>query len=73
MTAGEWLRAQIGVWQFAYEGRDIRDRKQHPATFPISLAGQVISLFTHVGELVVDPFVGSGTTLVAARDLHRSW
>ncbi|MFQ5595846.1 MAG: DNA methyltransferase [Anaerolineae bacterium] len=72
LTAGEWLRAQIGVWQFSYEGRDIRDRKQHPATFPISLAAQVISLFTHAGELVVDPFVGSGTTLVAARDLRRN-
>ncbi len=72
MTAKEWLKAQIGVWEFYYEGRDVRDKKQHPATFPISLATQVISLFTHVGELVVDPFVGSGTTLVAARDLNRN-
>jgi len=72
MTAAEWLKAQIGVWRFHYEGRDVRDKKQHPATFPISLAAQVISLFTHAGELVVDPFVGSGTTLVAARDLHRN-
>ena len=72
LTAGEWLRAQIGVWQFSYEGRDIRDKNQHPATFPISLATQVVSLFTHAGELVVDPFVGSGTTLVAARDLRRN-
>jgi len=72
MTAAEWLKAQIGVWRFHYEGRDVRDKRQHPATFPISLAAQVISLFTHAGELVVDPFVGSGTTLVAARDLHRN-
>ena len=72
LTAKEWLKAQIGVWQFYYEGRDIRDKKQHPATFPISLATQVISLFTHEGELVVDPFVGSGTTLLAARDLNRN-
>jgi len=72
LTAKEWLKAQIGVWQFYYEGRDIRDKKLHPATFPISLAAKVISLFTHEGELVVDPFVGSGTTLVAARDLNRN-
>ena len=72
MTAKEWIRCQLGVWQFNYERRDIRDKDVHPATFPISLAKRVISLFTHEGELVLDPFVGSGTTLVAARDLNRN-
>lgn len=72
MTAKEWIKAQLGVWEFAYEKRDIRDKKVHPAVFPIALAKQVISLFTHKGELVVDPFVGSGTTLLAASDLDRN-
>lgn len=72
MTAKEWLKAQLGVWRFGYERRDVRDKKVHPATFPISLARQVIELFTHRGELVVDPFVGSGTTLVAACDAGRN-
>lgn len=72
LSAKEWLKSQIGVWQFFYEGRDIRDKNLHPATFPISLAKKVISLFTHEGELVLDPFVGSGTTLVAAQDLNRN-
>jgi len=72
LTAKEWLKNQLGVWQFTYETRDIRDKKLHPATFPISLASRVISLFTHRGELVLDPFVGSGTSLVAARDLSRN-
>ncbi|MGB6872842.1 MAG: DNA methyltransferase [Dehalococcoidia bacterium] len=72
MTPKEWLKSQLGVWQFSYEGRDIRDKKVHPATFPISLAKKVIELFTHKGELVLDPFVGSGTTLVAARDVNRN-
>lgn len=72
ITAKEWLKCQIGVWQFSYEGRDIRDKKVHPATFPISLARKVIELFTHEGELVLDPFVGSGTTLVAANDTNRN-
>jgi DNA modification methylase len=72
MTAKEWLKSQLGVWQFFYEKRDIRDKKVHPATFPISLAKKVIELFTHTGELVLDPFVGSGTTLVAASDLSRN-
>jgi DNA modification methylase len=72
LTAGEWLKCMMGVWQFAYEGRDIRDKSIHPAVFPIGLAKRVINLFTHAGELVLDPFVGSGTTLIAARDLDRS-
>lgn len=72
LTPKEWLKRQLGVWQFNYEARDIRDKKVHPATFPISLAKSVIELFTHEGELVVDPFVGSGTTLVAAQDLNRN-
>jgi DNA modification methylase len=72
MTPKQWLKSQLGVWQFSYEARDIRDKKVHPATFPISLARKVIELFTHEGELVLDPFVGSGTTLVAARDINRN-
>jgi DNA modification methylase len=72
MNAKEWLKAQLGVWEFFYEGRDIRDKTLHPATFPIALARQVIKLLSHRGELVLDPFVGSGTTLVAAQDEDRN-
>ena len=72
LTAKEWIKCQLGVWQFYYEGRDIRDKTKHPATFPISLARRCIELFSHQGELIVDPFMGSGTTLVAARDVNRN-
>ena len=72
MTAKDWLKSQLGVWKFSYEGRDVRDKNLHPATFPIALSKKVIELFTHKGELVLDPFVGSGTTLVAASDLNRN-
>lgn len=72
MTAKEWLKSQLGVWEFFYEGRDIRDKTLHPATFPISLAAHVIKLLSHEGQLVLDPFVGSGTTLVAAKDMNRN-
>ncbi|MFQ5963918.1 MAG: DNA methyltransferase [Candidatus Scalinduaceae bacterium] len=72
MLAKEWLKSQLGVWQFFYEKRDIRKKEVHPATFPISLAKKVVELFTHESELVLDPFVGSGTTLVAAQDLNRN-
>ncbi len=72
LEAKEWLKCQLGVWQFTYEKRDIRDKELHPATFPISLSTKIIKLFTHEGELVIDPFVGSGTTLVSAQDTNRN-
>lgn len=72
LSAKEWIKCQLGVWQFYYEGRDIRDKTKHPATFPIALARRCIELFSHQGELILDPFVGSGTTLVAARDTGRN-
>jgi DNA modification methylase len=72
LTPKEWIKCQMGVWQFNYEGRDIRDKSKHPAMYPISLARRCIELFSHQGELVVDPFMGSGTTLLAARDTGRN-
>ncbi|MFX1578679.1 MAG: DNA methyltransferase [Promethearchaeota archaeon] len=72
LTAKEWMQSQIAIWEFFYEKRDIRDKNVHPAVFPIALPTKCISLFTHRGELVLDPFVGSGTTLVAAQDLSRN-
>jgi DNA modification methylase len=72
MTAKEWIKSQLGVWEFNYQKRDIRDKEVHPAVFPISLAKRVIELFTHRGELTLDPFNGVGTTLLAAKDLERN-
>jgi DNA modification methylase len=72
LTAKEWIQAQVAVWEFHYCGRDIRDKKIHPAVFPIALPKKCIELFTHKGELVLDPFVGIGTTLVAAQDTGRN-
>lgn len=68
----EWMKCQLGVWSFSYEARDIKDKKLHPAPFPIALPRKVIELFTHKGELVLDPFVGSGSTVVAAQDCGRN-
>lgn len=72
LTASQWIKYQLGVWEFYYEKRDIRDRNLHPATFPLSLSKKIIELFSHQGELVIDPFVGSGTTLLAAQDTNRN-
>jgi DNA modification methylase len=71
-NAKEWIQSQVAIWEFFYEKRDIRDKNIHPAVFPIGLPKKCIQLFTHQGELVLDPFVGIGTTLVAAFDLNRN-
>jgi len=72
LTPKEWVRSQVAIWEFSYKGRDVRDKKVHPAVFPIALPAKCIKLFTHEGELVLDPFVGIGTTLLAAQDLNRN-
>jgi DNA modification methylase len=72
LNAKQWIKYQVAIWEFSYEKRDIRDKNIHPAVFPIALPARCIELFTHKGELVLDPFVGTGTTLVAARDLERN-
>jgi len=72
LTPKEWVKSQVAIWEFFYEKRDIRDKDIHPAVFPIALPKKCIELFTHKGELVLDPFAGIGTTLVAAKDLDRN-
>jgi len=72
LTPKEWVKGQVAIWEFAYEKRDVRDKNIHPAVFPIGLPKKTIELFTHKGELVLDPFVGIGTTLIAASDTCRN-
>lgn len=72
LTPKDWIKGQVGIWEFFYEKRDIRDKSIHPAVFPIGLPKKCIELFTHKGELVLDPFGGIGTTLIAARDTGRN-
>jgi len=47
--------------------------RSHSATFPVSLPAWFIKLFTEEGDLVYDPFMGSGTTAVAALELKRDY
>jgi site-specific DNA-methyltransferase (adenine-specific) len=62
----EFLDWTNGVWTFSGESK----RKiGHPAPFPVELPRRCIKLFSFVGDVVLDPFMGSGSTLVAAQ-LH---
>jgi DNA modification methylase len=44
---------------------------KHPAMFPLELCSRLIEIYTKKGDVVLDPFLGSGSTIVAARDLER--
>ena len=46
---------------------------QHPAIFPEKLVRDHLRTWTNVGDIVLDPFMGSGTTAVVARELHREF
>jgi site-specific DNA-methyltransferase (adenine-specific) len=63
---GAWPALCSTVWQIAPARRD-----GHPAPFPIELARRCIRLSTWPGETIFDPFAGSGTTVLAARQLGR--
>lgn len=59
-----------GVYRHATNG-GARGPKWHPSTKPESLMCELVADFTDPGELVLDPFIGSGTTLVACKRLGR--
>ncbi len=63
----EW--GSRGVWNI----RSVQANERHEAEFPEELASRVIRLFSPKGGLVLDPFVGSGTTTAVARRLGRDW
>jgi len=45
--------------------------RQHPAPFPLELANRLVRMFSFVGDIVLDPFCGSGTTMIAAANAGR--
>jgi len=67
MTTEEWNRYFTGHWNFAGEKQD-----KHLAMFPEELPKRLIKMFSFAGETVLDPFLGSGTTTLAAKNLNRN-
>jgi site-specific DNA-methyltransferase (adenine-specific) len=68
ITRDEFLAWTLGMWTFA--GANPR-RVGHPAPFPEELPRRLIKLYSYPGDLVLDPFLGSGTTLTTAVRLGR--
>jgi site-specific DNA-methyltransferase (adenine-specific) len=68
LTHEEWLAWTDGLWTFPGEGAAWEG---HPAPFPEELPRRLITLLSFPGDTVLDPFLGSGTTALVARQLHR--
>ena len=68
LTNDEFMQATTDVWQIDAESAK---RIGHPAPFPVELPQRIINMFTYVGDVVLDPFCGSGSTLVAASKTDR--
>lgn len=66
MSRAEWNDYFYGHWNFSGE-----KQARHPAPFPEELPTRLIKMFSFVGDTVLDPFLGSGTTSVAALKLER--
>jgi DNA modification methylase len=62
-TADEFMEATLDVWELAPESAT---RVGHPAPFPVELPQRFVELYTYEGDVVLDPFMGSGSTAVAA-------
>ena len=64
ITREEFMDWTNGVWTFS--GQSKKGARGHPAAFPIELPKRCIKLFSFVGDTIFDPFLGSGSTLIAA-------
>ena len=68
ITKHEFMEWTNGLWTFSGESKK---KVGHPAPFPVELPRRCIKLFSFVGDTVLDPFMGSGSTLIACALLNR--
>jgi site-specific DNA-methyltransferase (adenine-specific) len=70
LTDSEWSEwGSRGVWQI----RSVQKNDDHPAKFPMMLAKRIIKLLSEKDSVVLDPFLGSGTTAIAAIQMGRQF
>jgi len=67
LSKEEWNEYFSGHWNFNGE-----KQTEHLAMFPEELPKRLIKMFSFIGDIILDPFLGSGTTTLAARNLNRN-
>ena len=73
LTEEEWLLYTRQIWDIPIPNKKDSAFGKHSAIMPEEIARRCIRLFTYVGDLVLDPFAGSGTTLKMAKVLDRKY
>lgn len=68
LDGAQWLRYSISIWDNIKKTKEEATLK-HPAMFPTRLVGRLLKVYAKSGDIVLDPFLGSGSTLVAAKSL----
>lgn len=70
ITKEEFLEFTKSIWKFSAERAT---KVKHPAPFPVELPYRLVQLYTFEGDVILDPFVGSGTTCIAALKTNRKY
>jgi len=66
----EFMESTLSIWNI----NPARAKKiGHPAPFPVELPQKFINLYSYKDDLILDPFIGSGTTAIAAKNLKRNF
>ena len=73
LSQQDWVRFTKQVWDIPIPNRGDIAYGEHPAIMPEDVARRLIRLFTFVGDIVLDPFMGSGTTAKVALELKRHY
>jgi len=66
-----WIKYSLSIWSDIKKS-PTEEKLKHPAIFPAQLAKRLIEVLSFPEDIVLDPFVGTGSTLVAAQELGRS-
>ncbi len=66
----EFMDSTLSIWEIPPESAK---KVGHPAPFPVALAERVIKLYSYIDDVVLDPFMGSGTTCIAAKKNRRHY
>ena len=73
LSEAEWVEYTKQVWTLPVPSKSDIAWGKHPAIMPEEIARRCIRMFSYVGDLVLDPFAGSGTTLKVAKELDRKY